>query len=206
MRKRRECGFTLIELLVAVVLISLLGGIIYAALSQGLRLWKRSMSVNAPIDRDIFFEQFTSDLHNVFNYSLGSFVGEDRAIQFYALRPGKSHPSLRQEDTDNEPVRVAYLWDSNRAHWIRTQQPYQKILYPNAPGPEAKQVYKTGISQPSLEYYAYDTSAKSFRWNPSWTKQRCLPYAIKINFEASAQDFNQKLSKVISIPAGGCQT
>ncbi|OGW79806.1 MAG: hypothetical protein A3G33_02855 [Omnitrophica bacterium RIFCSPLOWO2_12_FULL_44_17] len=199
--RRSPKGFSLIELLIAVSIISFLGVVIYSALSQGLKIWKRTTVEKPEINVELMLEKFASDLRNASNNSIGRFAGEEKAVRFLVL--GTSLKSPENEGGIPMPYQVRYEFDAGKGIFRKVQTDYRDLLYQT--GEKAGiEVEKINLKDCRIRYYYYNAEENSAIWKSLW-QEECLPRAVKIDMGYSTQYGVRTVTKTIAVPANYCQ-
>ena len=194
-------GFTLLELLIAVFITSFLGFAIYTVFSQGLRLWSRASKERPEVGVNLFLEKLSSDLRNSLLYSANPLIGTSDSIQFYTLGESQLRSKIPENQHRLQPKRVMYLFDRNKTFINRIQLNYDDLL--NSVN-NLTQTTPVASSIIGCKYsYLKRERTKSIDWIGQWNDP-CIPEAIKVNVDYQDKTRTRSLSKIISIPIGGC--
>lgn len=186
------------EMLVSMVILSFLGGVIYVTFSQGLKIWNAAVKENAPWKRELFFEEFKSELRNAYVGGDPGLEGRSDSFEFYTFGRERRGAEGKIREV---PVKIRYVFDSAQKAVNKEKIPYEYVLNP---GPAAtRESVLEGVSAWSVEYYQYPKKGKAAQasWVNRWTEP-CLPEAIKItlNSEHAAQAMT---TRIFPLPASG---
>lgn len=202
---RLERGITLIEGIIAVVIVSFLGAVIYMTFFQGNRIWRYALAGSAESDADYFLEKLTVDLRNAFPYRSNMLVGAPASLQFYTRMPDGQKPVTPDTPLIQQPIRVRYHFDQDLRKVIRTQESYQKIIFPATSTENKVMPVTDDIRNMEIQYCVPQDKPGPAQWSSYWN-QSCLPKAIKLNMEYGNKNkkADKTMTRIIPIPAGGC--
>ncbi len=191
MKLGKRQGFSLIEMIVALGITALLSGAVYTTFSQGLRLWNRGSRDPSEWKTHLFLEKFTSELRNAFMDSKWPFQGNKNALVLATV----AHDGNLQD----KPAYLRYRYDPKSKRLDFQKNSFEDIFAaqpvsePFRPALEKVQAFE-------LEYYAYDPSAKSYRWYPLWNRN-CFPETVKVTIESEGGE-SRKMISMIDFPVG----
>ncbi len=170
----RHRGFSLIEILLVVSLIAGLGLASFMCLSNGLKLWQRSLDIIADEDCLIFFDRLTQDLRNAFQTSQLQFQANENSISFPTLLLMDFDPrSVHASKQDGWQIgTVSYTFDIENKAIIRKQANYGQSLK-NEWGGEQKVL--SHVQKMSIQYF-YQQQKQSV----SFLKEGEIPQFIEI--------------------------
>jgi len=194
-------GFTLMELVIATLIISFLGTVIYTVFVQGLRLWNRAVKERPEIGIGLCFEKLTVDLRNALVYSNVGLVGGTDSMEFYTLGDSELYLPENKFERRTEPLLVQYSFQKSDSAVRRSQLNYYEILN-QAKIPQKSARIADHIVRLKFSYFRSDPKAV-VDWASQW-QEKCLPEAVKINLDFKDQNKVKSMSKIISLPAGGC--
>ena len=203
MLKNKNKGFTLIEMLVSILILSFLVGVIYATLSQGLRIWHKAVEDRPEWKLDIFFEKITTELQNVFAYVPPPLVGDSRSLQFYLLGQNSDSGANETKPGLKMPVQLRYIFNPSARQVLVEKRDYAKLLSSDLKADSAPVLDK--IKDFKIEYYAYDKKKGVSRWKNLWV-ENCFPQAVKVSVDFEASNAaSVKMMRVIRVPlASNC--
>ncbi|MBI3306649.1 MAG: hypothetical protein HYZ84_02425 [Candidatus Omnitrophica bacterium] len=200
---RSNRGTTFVELIIAGVIVSFLAGVIYVTFLQGNRVWRYAVANSPDSDADYLVEKLAGDLRNAFAYVPNVLVGAPESLQFYTRVPDRPNAASSRETVMQQPVRVRYHFDGNLKSVIKTQESYQKILFPGTSGENKTTLIAGQIKDMDIHYYAPRNKSTSIQWESYWNRA-CLPKAVKLDIEFDKKKTNKTITRIIPIPAGGC--
>jgi len=120
------CGLTLVEMLIVSIVLGVISLAINSALNSGMRVWRK---INQELPQEainIFFDKFTTDLHNVYEYTNIKFTGEDEQLELPTLvTSGRFSGRL--------PGKVIYVYDRGKGELFRQIMDYSNV-YTDKPG------------------------------------------------------------------------
>lgn len=185
---KKNAAFTLVELLVVCIILSVVSLAIYGTLSNGVDIWSR---LNSPIydeDISIFFEKFTSDLRNAFDFENLAFAGTGDRLEFATF---VDSPRLLSRTVG----KVIYFYDASEQAIAR-----QKLDY--------SQIYRDAMIKPSyglkkvkslkFTYYFFDDDNKEYLWQNEW-QDKGLPEAVRIEIEIEEAGITNKLVRTVNV-------
>ena len=120
--RRSYQGLTLPEIIISILILSFLGAVIYATVSQSLRLWQRATEERPEFDIDLFVEKLKTDLRNAYTSNARSFSGEEATLEFDVL---DAYTSLQW------PRRVFYFFDEKNQFLRRGMVGFDQVLLPS---------------------------------------------------------------------------
>ena len=160
-RTLRE-GFTLVEILIVTVLMTFVTGIIVAALTGGLRVWKRASDYGAREQALLVaFDGMRRDLRNSRRFSLEPFKGDYEQFVFPTVGQLAPDPGGLQEIGQ-----LGYFLDE-RAHVLcRSFIPYRlsRRLRPR----DRCQVTLQDVQRLRFEYFGAGDKTREAGWSEHW--------------------------------------
>ncbi len=152
----RRKAFTLIEILLVCSIFATLSIAIFTCLSNGITLWHRANQLVTEEDVGLFFDRFSSDLRNTFNYSKFVFTGDEFKTDFpTVVWTSADHVSVRAgEGVVDQLGRVQYVYDTGRGVVLRRQANYSQALQDAWGGEEIVLPMVKGVSF----HYFYSSS------------------------------------------------
>jgi general secretion pathway protein J len=184
MRAGKQQGFSLVEVIVAVTITAVLAGAVYTTFAQGTRLWSRGSKDRSEWKTRLFVEKFTSELRNAFMDPQWGFQGKKDGLAFASL-------------SGRDPVYVGYQYDPKSKTLISLQKSFKEAVTSKVD----RQLFRAALDKVrsfGLEYYAYDPTAKGYRWFPAWNRN-CFPETVKVTIELDGGE-NQKMMSMIDLP------
>ncbi len=128
-KKFSRRAFTLIEMLLVASLLSVTGLAVYHAIANGLRVWEYSRRYSSEEDVAIFFEKISSDLHNVYAYSLIPFEGKANQIFIPTIVTMPADKKAMDPDQMVEQIgAVEYFLQKGKKTIYRRQRNYSQAL------------------------------------------------------------------------------
>ncbi len=195
---RKAAGFTLVELVIAAMITSFLGGVVYLAFAQGLRVWRRAALDRPTDDVELALEHVTRDLRSAMPSKRAPFVGRPTRMEFEALLS----PGGEESAGTALPGRVSYAFDAKGKALQVTRQSLREILANRPAKPLARPVAR--LVRCAMEYYDAPRQDERGGWKNSW-QAPCPPHAVKVSVDVEASSGRvRKVTKLIGIPAGGC--
>jgi len=199
---RKKAGFSLIELMIAALILSFLGGVIYALLSQGIEIWHRSITPKPSFEIDLFLEKLESELRNISSYDqAGSLVGEKDRIEFF-LMANQATLSRAQFGGNGGIVKVSYRYDPYQHGIQKTVFSYADLLMQSTK-PSVSAIVLTGFSDCRFEFLGQPGEEKEADWFQKWDGP-CIPHLVKVSFAYKEGARLKQLSQLISVPMAGC--
>jgi prepilin-type N-terminal cleavage/methylation domain-containing protein len=187
MRKNSGSAFTLIELLVVTVMLSIVCLAIYSTFASGAKIWQRVNRLDSNEDVNIFFDRFTSDVKNSFNFTGLDFTGKIDRFQLATL---VTSPALGART-----VGLA-VYSYSEKSLSRSKSDYSQ-LYEETQVPSRH--YLKGVDSCRFSYYKYDLDTKEYSWVEEWNKEG-LPLAIRMELTVGGEENPMKFVKTESIP------
>jgi hypothetical protein len=188
--RKNKFGLTLIELLVVTAMLAAVSLALFSTFSNGIELWQR---INKPIPQEeaaLFFDRFTRELSNCFQFASAAFIGDSDRLEFATMIniPGQEVKSVGK---------VSYSFDCSKGILNRRQFGVSEIF--NRSDPLAQPVLGN-IKSLEFKYYLYDKAQKKYSWVDEWTQEK-IPLAVRVEFEANYAPGNNFI-KTINIPVG----
>ena len=128
MRQCRGSRFTLVELILVSVILSVVGITVYAAFSNGVRLWKRINQKSPKGDVNVFFAKISRDLRSLVRHSTVSFSGESDSISFATFVISET-----EEGVKKDLGMVNYYFEKRESTITKKRSNYSE-LYLDEPG------------------------------------------------------------------------
>lgn len=188
----------MIEILITVLIVSFIGGVIYSAFSQGVRIWHLAGRNTAELNLDVFFEKITTEVHNAFLVSPSVFSGEADSVAFHSLKIDQS----RSGSNIPNPVFIKYRFDRYKNLIEKNEAEYLHSLNLASTQTNQSGAVATHIADCSFEYYAYDIAARTYSWKKNW-QEKCLPLALRIKVDYKDMAQTRNLNRVVMIPSSG---
>jgi prepilin-type N-terminal cleavage/methylation domain-containing protein len=185
-------AFTLIEMLVVVSILSVISVAIYAALSNGIKIWQRINTILPEEGISIFMEKLTSDLKNAVKFQSLSFIGEEDNVEFVKI--------IQSHRLEKMTVgKTAYLLD-NASGMLKRHEKDISHIYQEKDGVAYDML--AGVEGVNFWYYRYDKDNDDYIWEREWDRQG-LPLAVRVEFIIGKENASEKFTKTISMPVGG---
>ena len=187
---------TLIEVLIVISIISLLGMTLYAALANGLRVYKRAQEIRLEQDVALFFDKITRDLKNTYSYSKINFEGTLDRLAFPTIvhTLADSQLNLPEGTYVDQMGKGEYYFDYTERALYRHQANYSEAI--------AEQYGKAQIVVQSLKavrfHYHYLKDNKEFINDHS----EGLPLGVEVELEISNHAEPFVISRYIPIAVG----
>lgn len=187
----QRAGFTFAEMLIVTVMMAVISLAIYAALSNGVRIWQRVNQNNPNEDLIIFLDKFSRDLRNSFKFTGISFIGEEDQLEFTTL---VNSTNLKIKTVG----KVSYRYSTTSETLIRQQKDFsQAYLGSNTPTQKLD-----GVVSLQFKYYLFDTEIGEYYFTERWSKTQS-PLAVRIELEFNDGTKNRKITKTVSLPVNG---
>ena len=190
-------GFTFIEILLVTSLIAILSLSIFTCFSNGLKLWDRSRREILTEDISIFFDHFSSDLHNTFIFSTIPLEGGENSFIFptVVLTKADEYGSRKDEEFIDQLGRVRYAFDFEKNAIVRQQANYSQGTR-NDWG-DVK-IMAAGIKELKFKYYY--SGSKEYQLHAD--NSAVLPAGVEVDVRFMEGGEEKTLSRFISIPLG----
>ena len=183
------CGLTLVELLIVSMVLGVISLAINSALNSGVRVWRKINQELPQEDLNIFFDKFTTELHNSLKYPGTKFIGQEQELELATLVTSLRFPARL-------PGKIAYVYNSQTNTLNRKLKDYSDV-YNDKEGvvfPVLKNIQSFEFS-----YYFFDTQSKDYRWQREWKKED-LPRAVRLDLEIKDGEKIKQFSRTVSIP------
>lgn len=189
MSKENKRGFTFVELVIVTAIISVISLAIYTTFNNGVKIWQRMNAEILEQDLGIFFEKFSSDLRNSFEFAGLSFSGKEDNIEFPTLVDSLvlGNDSLGQ---------VIYSYDYAGGVVRRRERDFSQI-YNNEKGTITEPL--KNVKSLEFKYYRYDQEEKEYIWEDEWPRET-VPLAVRIRLELNEGVQDVKFTKTVFIP------
>ena len=188
-------GLTLVEIIITTSLIAVIGLAVSSAVINGIEIWQRLSKATIEEDVHIFFEKFSADLRNSFEYKDILFAGEKEKVSFATLVAfSDATPSLKRV-----PGQVIYSFLPEEGD-VSVEKRNVHHLYKEKQGTIVNILQ--GVQRLTFEYYFYDPLRKEYFWQSEW-KEDNLPLAVRIRLEIIRDSKEHKFIKTFDIPLGG---
>ena len=193
MRKNNRLpGFTLVELLFTVCLVGVLSLVVYATLSNGIRLWQRMNQDLVLADVNIFLDRFSTDVKNSFVFAGIDFTGDNGRLELAAV--------VKSPRFEGKTVgKIVYVYNQDKKELQRQFKDYPGV-YSREEGRTSHRL--RNIRSLSFEYYYFDKEKKEYQWKEEWV-DTALPLAIKMALELSDGTKTYGFTKTVSVPCAG---
>ena len=190
---KRRAGFTLLELLSTTALMVVIGAALYAVLSNGIDVWKRTNEEILEEKVSIFFEKIAKDMRNTFSYKGVEFLGEQDSVSFPTLVISPlSHPNLVAN-----VGKVNYFFDK-KTQTVKVVKFDISGLYT---GKGREEVLLKNVKLLKFRFYSYDPQGKEYFWYKNWQKGT-FPLAVGVEIIIVRSEKEFKFERVIQIPIG----
>lgn len=199
-QNNRFSGFTLVELLISMLIVSILGGAVFASFSQGIRIWQRAVQQSELGDEEFFFETIRSELRNAFVYDGIAFEGQSEKFDFYGLMSrqiGKASSS----GYSKVPAHIQYRFLPSEKSIQKEVTFYEKMLDGKREVSENKIVLDK-VENVKFEYDKRQKERFGSVWMKSW-KDSCFPGAIKATMQLTTGLSAAAEVRIINIPNEG---
>lgn len=186
--------------MLAVLIISAVGGALYTIFSNGIQVWHRATVSKPSYDINLFFEQMETDLRNFRSSAAVPFKGQNYSFEFDAFSPSSKFAALTT--AHSLPARLRYDFQSTKRTASRIVTDYYGILNQQSK-PSSERILLQGINRCSFQYFKRVNELQAPSWHSSWSDP-CAPDAVKASVEYFEDGRMRVLTKIISVPAGGC--
>ena len=183
------CGLTLVEMLIVSMVLGVISIAINSTLNSGVRVWRK---INQELPQEainIFFDKFTTDLHNTFVSANIKFAGDDEQLELPTLVTSRRF-------SGRLPGKVIYAYDKGKSELFRQIRDYSDV-YSDKQGP-IQSVIKN-IHSLKFTYYFFETERKYYTWVDIWKKE-WLPQAVRVELEIKDADKIKQFTRTVSIP------
>ncbi|MDB4349758.1 prepilin-type N-terminal cleavage/methylation domain-containing protein [Omnitrophica bacterium] len=199
--KKNSLGFTLVEMLVVSAIVVVISLAIYTTFNNGIKIWERANETIPEEDLNIFFDRFSSDLRNGFNFKEIEFKGNSDRLEFATL---VISPRLKKRTIGQ----VIYFYDSAARTLKKEERDFSHIFR------EQEGIVKHALKNvKSLKfyYYFYDDDRKEYFWLEEWKKVKeeekekgkTTPLAVRMIVEFDDETRILEFTKTVSMPVGG---
>lgn len=195
MRDGQGQGFTLIELLVVVAILAVVTGVIFGALSGGLRVWEAASDFNRETTEAMLgLDLVEQDLVNSFVFFDLPFKGAESELSFPALLP---QPVERVGDDARPRVigSIRYAVDPAANGLIRWSWPYATER------PRSGEMIARGVTAIRFEYRGASSEQGGDAWRSTWDATNALPVGVRIQV-MFAQDgsVHERVWRTVAMP------
>ncbi|MBF0484433.1 MAG: prepilin-type N-terminal cleavage/methylation domain-containing protein [Candidatus Omnitrophica bacterium] len=190
---KSKTGMTLVEILITVSLFAAVSLAIYRSLDGGIRVWKKSQQLVIEENIAIFFDKFTSDLRNAFEYSLIEAKGTENSLLFPALVYTPQDQALGKDAYVRQIGSIEYYFDAGERAVYRRQFNYSQAVKNKMV--DAKKVL-SGIDEMNLKYF-FMSEKKGI---DSRNFSAVLPYGLEVEIKFTDMYGARSLNKIIFIP------
>ena len=194
-RNHKKSGLTLVELLLVVLTMAIVSLAVYSLLNNGIKIYKRLNKLVPEEGLDIFFDKFSLDLKNSFNFSGINFSGGQDSFEIATL---VSSLKLNKKTVG----KVIYSYDRAKKTISRQLRDFSEL----SSG-------KEGVVTDSIKdvrylkfyYYLYDNEKNAFSWKEVWDREN-PPLAVRVELELDPENGlqNKKFVKTVGISASNC--
>ena len=185
----RICGLTLVEMLIVSMILGVISITINSALNSGVRVWRK---INQELPQEainIFFDKFTTDLHNTFNSTNIKLEGDDERLELPAFVSSRRF-------SGRLPGEVIYVYDKGKDELYRQAKDYSDV-YSDKQGvitPLIKNIHSLKFT-----YYFFEAERKYYAWVDTWKKE-WLPQAVRVELEVNDENKIKQFTRTVSIP------
>ncbi|MDP8293070.1 MAG: prepilin-type N-terminal cleavage/methylation domain-containing protein [Candidatus Orphnella occulta] len=202
--RKRDCAFTLIEILISVTIASLVAVAIYSIFTNGINAWRKGNENKAYARKlRLVSEKMTSEIRNVFEFSMIAFEGKEDFFMFPALIPQAEDRSGDMSAEYSQVGRIAYFYDNRKDAFCKEVKALPEVLNEEEIGDG--EVLIEDVNGLKIGYCYLDNVSGEYKWKEDWNKeeQDTIPQAltIEISFNKDVMK-NDKFSKTIFIPMG----
>jgi len=190
--KQNRAGVTFIELLMVSAVLFVLAFALYATFNNGVKAWQTINQELPEQNINIFFDKFTSDLKNCFNFSSIGFLGSENKIEFAGVVPSSSL-------NITTVGKIGYVYDSNSGSLIREQSDYSQI-YNAEKGSMRKMLGR--VKSLRFSFYFYDKEKKDYFWRQDWQGPE-MPLAARVEIEVGDDKQISEFTRTVTIPVSG---
>jgi len=187
--ERPNSGFTMVELLIVTVILAVIGMTMYAAISNGVKIWSKVNERIGAEDVGILFEKFESDARNCARISGIRFSGGEDAVLFASLVPS----AILGARTVGI---IRYSYDPDDDVISRSQRDIFD-MYADKDG-AVRRLLKD-VKSAKFSYYVYLKEEKQYGWREEMSGQE-IPLAIRIEADVECEGRTDRFTKTVSIP------
>jgi prepilin-type N-terminal cleavage/methylation domain-containing protein len=198
----RHRAFTLVEVTLAVALMAIVGVVVFATFSSGLRLWKRQDEGSSVRAAAFFFERVQRDLENCCAFGVWSPIGNQTQYEFLAFAGSLETPQGRV----SAPVRVLYAWDEAAGEVRRSAASLTDELQGVLPSGRS---VLAGVERFAFAYYYAVSETGICAWSDQWPPEDVAlqegdlgPKAIRATVTIRDADRVYEAVKIFSLPFG----
>jgi prepilin-type N-terminal cleavage/methylation domain-containing protein len=195
MRHRR--GFTFVEIMLVTAMFAALSAAIFTCLSNGIKLWDRGRQLMTQEDTVIFFDRFSSDLRNTFNYSKFSFTGGEQEAAFSTVvwTPADRVSVRAHEGFVDQLGKVRYAYDPEHGTIVRSQANYSQASQEEW---GAEEIVVPAVK--SLRFHYFYTASK----DPSMSVDEGdpIPSGVEVELVIPSGKEEKVFKRYIAVPAG----
>ena len=188
-------ALTLVELLVVISLLGFISLGVIAALSGGVRVWRRvGCEQHKEREVQLALEDIKHKLRNLRRFNPIPFEGEYDTLSFAALVA-----SDRSKEISGEIGQIHYFLKKNDRTLYRSQCPYPMLR--NREFKSYNTLLCTGIDALRFTYYCFDNLEERYVWSNTWSSLE-LPLAVKaeVSFVDEFKKDTRTQSAIISLP------
>ncbi len=177
------------EMLIVSMILGIISIAINSALNSGVRVWRK---INKELPQEavnIFFDKFTTDLHNTIKSTNIKFEGDDERLELPAFVSSRRF-------SGRSPGEVIYVYDKGKNELFREAKDYSDV-YSDKQGvvtPLIKNIHSLKFT-----YYFLETENKYYAWVDTWKKEK-LPQAVRVELEIKDEDKIKQFTRTVSIP------
>jgi prepilin-type N-terminal cleavage/methylation domain-containing protein len=193
----RRRGFTFIEIMMVTALFATLSLAIFTCLSNGIKLWERGRQLMSEEDVAIFFDRFSSDLRNTFNYSRISFTGDEYTLAFPTVvwTPADRVSVRAPEGLVDQIGKVRYAYDPEHGTVVRRQSNYSQAL---ADEGGVDEIVVPAVK--ALRFYYFYTASRDP--NMSVDEGAAIPAGVEVELVVPSGKGEKVFKRYIAVPAG----
>lgn len=162
---------------------------INSTLNSGVRVWRKINHDLPQEDVNIFFDKFTTDLHNMLPSADSQFIGKKQELELDSLVASKRF-------SGKPPGKIAYVYNEQTNILSRKAKDYSAVY--NDEDGMVIPVLKN-IQSLIFTYYFFDAQNKDFRWLEEW-KREGLPRAVRVELEIKDGEKFKKFTRTVTIP------
>ncbi len=183
-------GFTLVELLISSLLMAMIGLVLTAAFSSGLKVYERAKSLETDLLTLLLIEEkIEKDIRNTFLFSLIPFQGNEKKISFAGLvGPGRF------------PGKVSYFADDKNNFFRQELLPFG-VLAALATGKYTTVLLAREVTV-KFRYYCLDPVTGKMIWQAATPKGAGMPQGVMFELLPQGHPTGLPMKRTVWISAG----
>jgi len=194
-------AFTLVEAALAAALAAIVGVVIFATFSSGLRLWQRRQEGASVRSVALLFERMQRDIENGCPYGTWALRGNATQFEFPSLAGYLSTPWGQAP----APGRILYVWDAETGKVLRS---VASVAEEKEGTFKAAQDVLSGVERFTLSYYYLQRPQKEYVWSEQWppeqanVKEGAWPLAVRLEATLREDKKTYDVVKIFSLSLG----